>query len=463
MSSSTHLLLKPLAGALGLLFLSGCATLSHDGGLDAVSGMVKQRTGQTVPLEGGASLSPAAAERVRTLLAQPLSAESAVQVALLNNPALKASLADVGVSEADLVQAGRIGNPALSFSRVAGGGAGEIDRGVLFSLAGLLTMPARAGIERRRFEQAQLQAAAQAVALAGATRRAFYQAVAARQGAGFMAQVSASAQASAELAQRMTAAGNWSQLDQAREQVFYADALAQVARARQQVVASDERLVRLLGLWGPQAMLNLPERLPELPAAPRDGAGLEARAMTQRLDLQASKRDTQASASALGLTRATGFINVLDAGYANKSTTGQPRENGYQVSLELPLFDWGTARTAKAQALYMQAVQRTADTAIRARSEVREAYTGYRSAYDVARHYRDEVLPLRKKISGEMLLRYNGMLISVFELLADAREQITSVNTAIDAQRDFWLADTALSAAVDGAGAVPSNEKQDFP
>jgi outer membrane protein TolC len=179
--------------------------------------------------------------------------------------------------------------------------------------------------------------------------------------------------------------------------------------------------------------------------------------MTQRLDVQMAKRDVDATASALGLTKATGFINVFDAGYINKSTSGKPRENGYEISLELPIFDWGSARTAKAEAIYMRSAHQAADTAVRAQSEVREAYSAYRISYDLARHYRDEVVPLRKRISDEVLLRYNGMLASVFELLADSREQMSSVNAAIEAQRDFWIAENRLQSAINGGGAAGKN------
>jgi outer membrane protein TolC len=178
----------------------------------------------------------------------------------------------------------------------------------------------------------------------------------------------------------------------------------------------------------------------------------EADALSQRLDVLIARQDAQATAQALGLTRATGFINVFDAGYANKSTTGAPRQNGYEVSLELPLFDLGGARVARAQADYMRAVHRTGEVAVKARSEVREAYAGYRTAYDIARHYGDEVVPVRKQIADEVLLRYNGMLASTFELLAEAREQLASVNAAIAAQRDFWIADTNLQSAMNGGG-----------
>ncbi|GAB3540444.1 TolC family protein [Noviherbaspirillum agri] len=442
--------LKPAVAAAIALVLAGCATFSQDGGMNAVSGMAQERTGQAVQVSRSASDVDGP---VRQLLGTPLTPDTAVQLALLNNKGLQASFAELGIAEADLVQAGRMRNPGFSFSRMRGGDDVEIERSIMFDLVGLLTIPMRSNIEARRFEQAKLQAAAQAVRLAADTRKAYFHAVAARQTAQYMEQVASAAEAGAQLAQQMARVGNWSKLDQAREQAFYAEATAQVARARHNATAAREQLARLTGVWGEQvAAIKLPERLPALPKEPKAVADIESQAMRQRLDVQMAKRDAEMTASALGLTKATGFINVLHAGYANKSETDAPRANGYEIELELPIFDWGRARTAKAEAIYMQSVQRTADTAIRARSEVREAYSAYRTAYDLARHYRDEIVPLRKKISDEMLLRYNGMLIGVFELLADARDQIGSVNAAIEAQRDYWLTETDLQMAINGSG-----------
>jgi outer membrane protein TolC len=443
----THFRLPLLAAACASV-LAGCASLSADGGMNDVSRLTAERIGQPAAITKDANNDP----QLQQLLAQPLTADSAVRIALMNSPALKASFAELGASEADLVQAGRLRNPTLSFGRIRGGGDTEIDRGIMFDIAGLLTLPARSRSEAGRFEQAKLQAAAQAVQLAGDTRRAYFTAVAAAQSAAFAEQVQVAAEASSELAANMAKAGNWSKLDQSRERAFHQEAVTQLARARHEALASREQLVRLLGLSDQQRNFALPERLPDLPPQPRDMDNAEAQALSQRLDVLAARRDTEATANALGLTRATGFINVFDAGYANKSTSGQPRENGYQVSLELPLFDWGGARVARARAQYLQAVHRTTDAALRARSEVRVAYSAYRTTYDIARHYRDEVVPLRKQISDEVLLRYNGMLASVFELLADAREQLASVNTAIDTQRDFWIAETQLQGAINGGG-----------
>ena len=205
-----------------------------------------------------------------------------------------------------------------------------------------------------------------------------------------------------------------------------------------------------MGLWGAQTAFTLPERLPDLPKAPQDLPDVERTALAQRLDVQAARLGAEQTAKNLGLTQATRFVNVLEVGAVRNSLSTAPPQRGYEIGFELPLFDWGTARVAKAEAIYMQAVQRAAETAINARSEVRQAYRGYRSQFEMARHHRDEIVPLKKRIAEENLLRYNGMLLGVFELLADARAQIASVNNAIVALRDFWVARSDLDMALIG-------------
>jgi outer membrane protein TolC len=248
----------------------------------------------------------------------------------------------------------------------------------------------------------------------------------------------------------MAAAGNFPKLTQAREQAFYAEATAQLARARHKATAARERLARLMGLWGEDLRFELPERLPELPEAVREGGELEAQALAQRLDVQGARREAESLARSLELTQATRFVDLLEVGALRNTETGLEVQRGWEAELRIPLFDFGAARTTRAERLYLQAVSRTIEAAIDARSEVRETYSAYRTAFDLARHYRDEVVPLRKRISEEVLLRYNGMLMSVFELLADSREQVAAVNAYIEAQRDFWLADADLQMALTG-------------
>jgi outer membrane protein TolC len=449
-----HVLISPrsLVALAVSAALAGCASFSADGGRDTVRQLAQQRGVQPAAAAGSASADKEIADR----LAKPLSADDAVTIALLNNRKLQASYAELGIAEADLVQAGRLSNPTFSFSRLKSHEGVEIERKLMLPIIGLLTMPIALPLERRRFEQAQLRAAGDLLRIADDTRRAWYGAVAARQTVEYMEQVKTAADASAELARRMAAAGNWSRLQQQREQSFYADAVAQLARARQAEVAERERLTRLMGLWGSATAFQLPERLPDLPAAPRDIKDAESLAMSNRLDILMAQKELAGLSASLGLTRTTRFVNLLDLSYLRDTGADGERSTGYEIELQIPLFDWGGAKVARAEAMYMQAAQRAAAAAIDARSQVRESYSAYRSAYDLARHYRDEIVPLKKRISDEQLLRYNGMLISVFELLADAREQVTSVNAAIEAQRDYWIADAALQAAMTGSGSAPA-------
>jgi len=445
------------AGLIGaLLALAGCATFSPDGGFGRGEQTAKKHLGKDVAWLRSDAERDAAAKRVAELLTKPLAADDAVQIALLNNRGLQASFHELGISEAALVQAGRLPNPGFSFGRLRRGDEIEIERGIHFNLARLIAMPLIAEVEGRRFEATQRVVALEVLSLAAETRKAYYATLAAEESARYATQVMQAADAGAELARRMAAAGNWNKLRQAREQGFYADAALNLARAEQARVTSRERLTRLMGIWGEQVHFTLPQRLPDLPGKPTEMPAAEQTAMAQRLDVEAARISTEQLAKNLGLTRTTRFINVLELGVVHNSSNEAPTQRGYEITFELPLFDWSGARVAKAESLYMQAVHRAAQIAVDARSEVRTAYLGYRSAYDVARHYRDEIVPIRKRISEENLLRYNGMLIGVFDLLADARSQIAAVTSYIEALRDFWIAQADLDMALIGKPSLAS-------
>ena len=435
---------------LAAFTLSACASFSPDGGFAGVEGAAKDRLDKDVKWAKTDADRDALEKRVTELLAKPLSVDDAVQIALLNNKGLQASFAELGITEAELVQAGRLPNPGFSFGRNTRGNEVEIERGIHFNLARLLAMPLMSEVEGRRFARVQSEATQQMLSLASQTRKAWIAAVAAGETVGYMQQVRQAAEAGAELGRRMAQAGNWNKITQAREQSFYADAALNLARAEHAQLAARERLTRLMGLWAIQTAFTLPARLPELPAAAQELPGVEQAALAQRLDVQAARLGAEQTAKSLGLTRTTRFINVLELGFSHNNSNEKPVQRGYEIGFELPLFDWSGARVARAEAIYMQALNRAAETAVNARSEVREAYLGYRSSHDMARHYRDEIVPLKKRISEENVLRYNGMLIGVFELLADARSQIVSVSGYIDSLRDFWLAQADLDMALIG-------------
>ena len=200
--------------------------------------------------------------------------------------------------------------------------------------------------------------------------------------------------------------------------------------------------------------MKLPDRLPDLPVAPRDPAAVGHAATAGRLDIRLARAALEANAATrsttlvqsftdieLGVVRATRFEDA-----AGTRTTGR----GFEISVRLPVFDWGDAQREALDAQTLALANRLEGTVRAAGSNLRVAYSAYRTTYDIARHYRDEILPLRKTIAEENVLRYNGMLIGVFELLADSRDQIGSVIAAIGAQQQFWLADAALQATIMG-------------
>lgn len=425
------------------LMLAACSSQLTGTSLSEVSTLTAGRV--ATPVQWQRSEEDRAAAKVRrdALLAAPLSADSTVAVAMLNNRALQADLAELGVAGAELAAASRPPNPGFSFARLTRGSELEIERSISANVLGLLAWPFARNIEERRFAQAKFAAARSVLRMASDSRKAFYRAVAAEQTALFVGQVHQAAEAQVELARRMYNVGNWSLLDYGREQVLYAEVTVLLAQSRLQAERERISLARHLGL-NPGDKFLLPNRLPDLPTALAEGGELEAGAMTERLDLRAGRAQVEGVSKSLGLTRTTRFINVAEASYLRNSETGMPRQTGYEISLEVPLFDFGDARVARAEAIYMQAVDRLADQAASARADVHETWLAYRTTYDVAVHYRDNVVPLRQRLSEEMAYRYNGMLVSVFELLRDARERMTASISAIEAQRDFLLAETDL-------------------
>lgn len=440
--------LKPLLIALLATGLGACATLSSDGNEKDIRATAARLMGS--PAEAAATTPETRAQRRDELLARPLSVEDAVSLALLNNPGLQKAFAELRLTEAEVVAATRPRNPGITVASLRRGEEREIERSIDFDLLGLLTLPLRRPLEKQRYEAARLDTTRAVLNLARETRQAYFAAIARQQQARYAADVQDAAEAARDLARSLAQAGNVSRLDAAREQAFYAEATAQRARADTEALVARERLTRLLGVTDAQAV-KLPERLPDLPASPRELANVEQQALDQRIDVQLSKHQAASTARALRLSKVTRVINVLDLGYQYNSSNEQPTQKGFEVSLELPLFDFGSTRVAQSEAIYRRALAQVAEAAVTARSEAREAYTRYRTSYDLARHYRDEVVPLQQQISDEVLLRYNGMLISTFELLAQAREQVASTNAYLTSLNDFWQAEADLTSTLQGA------------
>jgi outer membrane protein TolC len=442
-----------LAGVVSATLLSGCTWFSPDAGMGVVATIAQEELKKDVAAVRSPEEAEAAAATVRRLLNRTLTADAAVQIALLNNRGLQVAYDELAIADAERVGQGLPPNPTFSWRRIQAGPALESEMQLVTNIIALATLPARSEIAAERFHQAQLRAAEETLRVAHEARRAYFRAVAARELVPFLTESQSAAETATKMAARLRETGAINKLDQAREQVFYADLTAQLATARQREASEREALIRAMGLSNLD--FKLPNALPVVPRRVQTWAGIEVEAAARRVDLQIARIELDVLAKSYGLSQATRFINILDGGYADKLEK-RPDERflmrGFDVRLQIPIFDFGEVRVRQAEATYMQAVNRLLELAVNARSEARDAYRVYRSTYDVAGHYQREVLPLRKIISDETLLRYNAMLIDVFSLLAEARQRIAATITAIEAKRDFWLATVDLKAAIAGGG-----------
>lgn len=438
------------------LNLSGCAAFSPDSGMTAVSDVTRQAINKDVAFVRSAEGAGAVDGAVRRLLSRTLNAEAAVQIALLGNKGLQAAYNELALAETDLVEQSLPPNPVFSVSRISGNGASEIERQVVGDILALATLPFRSDIARDRFRQAQLRAALATLRLAADVRRAYVRSVAANETVVLLTDAKSTAESTAQLAVKLGETGSINKLDQAREQVFYAETTADLATARQAATSAREKLARLMGLWDDGLDFRLPNQLPPLPRRPLALPSIEADAIGHRIDLQIARLELTALAKSLNLTEATRFVTLLDLAGISRRTQdpeGPPfRERGFDVQFQIPIFDGGEVRVRQAAETYQLAFNRLTERAVNVRSEARDAYRSYRSTYDIASHYQREILPLRKIITEEMQLRFSSMQVDIFALLTEARQRLASLRGAIDAKQNFFLAQSELQTVVNGGG-----------
>lgn len=433
--------------------LSACASLGGPNAATALPEQAQSFVGQDVQLLNAPEARASAQERAKALLSQPLDQAAAVKLYLANSPAFQSLLAQGMADTAQARQSGRIANPRLSLERMSSAADAELTRILSFGLLDVLTWPQRRRAAEQAAEASRLTLANQVVQAVADVRQAWVEAVAARANLVYAQQVMDSAQASADLAARMQRVGNITVLERATQHMYATQASLALASAQHEVVRTRERLLRLLGLRAEQASaFQLPDRLPDLPKAPLSAAAVNAQWVGQRLDVKMAEHDWLAAAESVGLGR---IYSLTDVEWALRSTRVSERADGassssrgHELSVQLPLFDWGELKRQRLDAQTWAAAQRYEAALINASSQVREAYSAYRTNWDVVKHYQSEVLPLRSRMSEENVYRYNGMLIGTLALLEDARAQVAVVQSALKAQTQFWLAEAALQTSL---------------
>lgn len=425
-----------------VLFAAGCAQVPKEAGFNDVKGLVGQRVDYNLHWNQETGADQEVEKAIEELLKNELTPETAVQIALLSNPNLQAVYEDLGITQADVVEAGLLENPVL-FGQARFPNKSEestnYEFGVTQNFLNILMLPARKKLSAIRFEQVKLHVADKVIQLAAEVQKSYFAAIGAKQIRNMRNEITLSAGNSFELAQRLHSAGNISDLELATENAHFQQMQLELANSELAFFDAREQLTRLMGLWGPQTNWRLPEQLPDIPANEIPLERLESMAIENRLDLAAEKKGVEALAQALGITIDWRWVGQIEVGVSRERETDRTWVTGPQLAIELPIFNQRQADIARLEAQLRRSEKRLTAQAIEIRSEIRSLKNHLLMQRNLIDHYRSTVLPLREQIVDLTLKNYNYMLKGAFDLLMAKQQEFESYQKYLEAVRDYWI------------------------
>ncbi|WP_290884573.1 TolC family protein [Arenimonas sp.] len=432
-----------MAAALG-----ACTTLSPQPRPDELGSALEARGGPAVDWAAvGAPREERAA--IGRWLDQPMTLDAALRVAMLRSPRLQEEYAHQGLARAEVLEAVEISNPTLSLSRMSiDDGGSNRTVGLSLPLVDLIMLPARTRLAKLEYERATYEITGAVLGVVAEVESGWYEYVAARQVAAMREAVAEGAAASAELAQRFHDAGNISDLQLAQEQAVASEARIESLRARAEAGRKRLALNQLLGLHGDEADWEASDNLP-LPVAREDDPALLARLAAEgNTELLAARKEAEVLADALGLTRSLRWLGGSEIGYEREKEADGARLRGPELALELPIFNQGQARLARAEAQLAAALARVDKAELSASQGVRLGNESVTALREVVRLHREALVPQRETIVARQQERQNFMLIGVFELVQAKLAEYDAYQAYLEAVRDYWLARVELARVV---------------
>lgn len=429
--------------------LAGCVSLGRNPGFKDVSKTVKNQ--MDIKIEKPSKKSPEEMKQtILPLLEEKLTLDQAIRIALLNNQQLQAEFQELGIAKADLLQATLVKNPHFEGFARSGDEGTNTEFSFSQDVMDILLTPLHRRIASAQFEQVKLRVADAVLSLIAEVKIAFYEVEAAEQVKAFQQTVLQASEAAAELADRQLKAGNLKALDFANEQAAYEQAQLDFNRSQAAVMAQREPFNRLLGLSGDEAVnWQVESELPELPSVDPPLTNLEEKALSQRLDLAAARKQIEIFRRSLTATR-LGIIPEAEAGFNTEKETDGQRVTGPTWNVEVPLFNWQQGQRARNKAELRQSQYKAAGFEVQVRSEVREAYNQLSMARMTTERYLEKIIPLREQIINLTQEQYNFMLMGVYQLLQAKQNEILARRTYIEALKEYWIARTNLERAIGG-------------
>lgn len=435
------------------LFLAcSCASVPRDAGVDDIRQTVADRTSQKV--DWSAAPSTADDPRVRALLQNELTADNAVAVAMVNSPRLQATLAELGVARADLVQASVVRNPLFEAEiRFPRDPFRPFELRLAQTLVDLIQLPRRRALGRAAFDAAKVQIASEVVRFAADVRVQHAELLAASQRVALSRVNLDAAQTAAELAQRQHDAGNITELDLENEHARYDQAKLDLAREEQRLAVAREALVRAMGIRDASIEWKLPQEFSPLPPNEQDQQQLEALAVSRRLDIDLARRNVELARQRVPLARLAALGDVTVDGHYQRDANGA-KTVGPGIEVPIPIFNTGAPARSRAEAEYLRARHTLNALLAESSSQLRAARAIVAEARTRVESYRDVIVPRRQHIVELTTLEHNAMVTGVFQLLDAKQNETQARRELIDAQRDYWSARNDLDRALNGI-AIP--------
>jgi len=451
---------KKLALLLGLFSI--CTGCTHVPSSDStqVSKLVEPRIGKKVHWHQAEKEDAQIDDAIGKLLQNELSVDTAIQIALINNRSLQALYEEIGISQADIVQAGLLQNPlftaAIGFP-TQGGASISSQFSIAQNFIDAFSISLRKKYAQVLLEQTELKIANAVIDHVSKVERAYYKLQAEMSLKDQLEKITELESAAVALSERQQKAGNVYDIQVVNhKKKLYQTKISQT-KTEAQILVLREHLNELLGLFGDHTTWKIPRTLPSIPVDEINVNDLENLAISNRLDLKAAKKEVELMATALGLkewwTYTEGQIGVLQQRDSEGVTSIGP-----SLGFAIPLFDCGQANRAKFQAKLKQSYEQMMGLIVQIRAEVRAARETLVASQKLAEYLLKVVSPLQSKTMQLSQKLYNSMTISTYQLLAAKRKEIETQIEYIEALREYWLSRVDLGNTIGGKLLLFENE-----
>ncbi|MFW5871398.1 MAG: TolC family protein [Verrucomicrobiota bacterium] len=393
------------------------------------------------------------APAVKSMLTEPLRAETVVRIALANNRRIQAKYETLDIAAANRLSARLLKNPeaggAVIFSE------DDPDKDIVeleaeIDVLHMILLPKKKAIGMADYRETRMDVARDVRTLAYNARIAFYRLLAGMKKLNLQRDATYAADASSEMAKRLRNAGNIKELDQLNRQAGKERSNLNVMAAELTVTEDRERLNVLMGLdrnyteWKVSDTKMPPvDRVPSLEEA-------SEQALDNSLQLAMIREQIQIAARKLGIARMKSVIPRLHLGVAAEREGDGTWFTGPRLAVEIPVFDFGQARRPAAKAEIRRLQHEFAATSIEISAAARKAVEQVRTANSRLKLYEEKLLPLRRKITERTQLQYNAMQLGVFRLLETKQQEIAAESRYIDEQLNYRIAQAELQQILEG-------------